>query len=264
MSHSSRHRRHPASILIALSALALGPADAADAPNAAAAPAVVTPAGGLDHCLPLPALDARQAALRSGGPLAPEAAPSKPALREELLKMRELDTQARAAASASARANGGRPEQDLVLQIFATDHENLIRFKEIIEQDGFPNVAAVGRDGVAAAFVLAQHADSDRDLQSLVLKQAQPLAARGEIAPQDLAQLTDRVRIGSGKPQVYGSQFRAVDGVNHPQPIEDAKKVDERRAKAGLIPLRDYGCIMQQAYGFPVDLTPHAQIVGAR
>jgi hypothetical protein len=232
--------------------------------HAQTGPAPASPPGGLSDCASLPALDARQAALRSTGPLAPESAPSKPELRTELLAMRDSDQQARAAASESARANGGRPEQNLVLQIFATDHENLLRFREIIEQDGFPNAAQVGRDGVAAAFILAQHADSDRDLQTRVLKLAQPLAVKGEIAPQDLAQLTDRVRIGEGKPQVYGSQFYPLGGINHPQPIENAGSVDTRRSKAGLIPLRDYGCIMQQAYGFPVDLKPHEQIVGTR
>lgn len=216
---------------------------------------------GLAGCASLDALNAKQAALRSAGPVAAEAAPSQPELRKELLAMRDRDVDARNAAAASARENGGRPDNELVLQIFATDHENLIRYKEIIDGNGFPTVAQVGRDGVAAAFLLAQHADSDRALQAKVLKQAQPLAAKGEIAPQDLAQLTDRVRIGEGRPQVYGSQFRAVDGINHPQPIEDAAKVDARRAKAGLLPLRDYGCIMQQAYGFPVDLVPHSKII---
>lgn len=219
------------------------------------------PGTGLAGCASIEALNAKQAALRSAGPVAPDPTPSKPELRTELLAMRDRDVDARNAAAASAREKGGRPDNELVLQIFATDHENLIRYKEIIDGSGFPTVAQVGRDGVAAAFLLAQHADSDRALQAKVLKQAQPLAAKGEIASQDLAQLTDRVRIGEGRPQVYGSQFRAVEGINHPQPIEDAAKVDSRRAKAGLLPLRDYGCIMQQAYGFPVDLVPHSKII---
>jgi hypothetical protein len=50
--------------------------------------------------------------------------------------------------------------------------------------------------------------------------------------------------------------------VNHPQPIEDLGGVDARRAKIGLLPLRDYGCILQQVYGIPVDLKPHGLIVG--
>lgn len=236
------------------------PAWSAPARSEASA-AVVAPAGGLQRCASIEVLNARQRALRSAGPLAADAAPSKPELRKELLMMRDRDLRARAAAAESARANNGRPEQDLVFAIFANDHENLVRLREIIDADGFPDLAQVGRDGVAAAFVLAQHADTDHELQARVLKLIQPLADRGEVAPQDLAQLTDRVRIATGQPQLYGSQFYPVGGVNQPQPIEMPAEVDQRRRKSGLIPLRDYGCIMQQAYGFPVDLTPHAQIV---
>ena len=219
-----------------------------------------TPAG-LTGCDTLEHLDARQKALRPAASPTSDAAPTKDALRRELLAMRDRDQAARLAASTSARANGGRPDQPLVIAIFDTDQENLARFREIVDHDGFPDVAAAGRDGVAAAFLLAQHADADREFQARMLALMEPLAAKGDVAPQDFAQLTDRVRIGAGQPQRYGSQFRAVGGVNHPQPIEDAAGVDLRRAKAGLLPLRDYGCIMQQAYGFPVDLTPHTQIV---
>lgn len=250
--------------LIAVFGLVLGlNATTAHAAGEATAAAVKAPPAGLADCPSLESLDARQKALRAdlAKTAAAEAEPANPALRAELVKMRDRDQGARAAASASARANGGRPDQALVFDIFQADQENLSRFREIVEAGGFPDAKTVGREGVAAAFILAQHADSDREFQAKALALMTPLAANHEVAPQDLALLTDRVRIGAGQPQLYGSQFRVVDSVNHPQPIEDAAGVDARRGQAGLLPLRDYGCIMQQAYGFPVDLQPHAQIV---
>ncbi|GAC1632112.1 MAG: hypothetical protein NVS9B10_26240 [Nevskia sp.] len=246
----------------ALAALVFGGASmAVPITTSAAAPVASGPTAGLGGCPSIEVLDARQKALRAATDTAAEPAPAKPALRTELIAMRDRDQNARLAASTSARANGGRPDQPLIVAIFDADQENLAHFHEIVDSDGFPDAAAVGRDGVNAAFLLAQHADSDREFQAHVLELMAPLAAKGDVAAQDFAQLTDRVRIGAGQPQLYGSQFRAVGGINHPQPIEDAANVDARRAQAGLLPLRDYGCIMQQAYGFPVDLTPNSQIV---
>ncbi len=254
---------NPAMHCSSIAALVLAALGLAASPSQAQQTPAPAPPGGLSDCASVDSLNARQLALRTNGngPLASDPAPSDPALRTELLALRDRDLEARGAASASAQANGGRPDQQLVLAIFAADSENINRLKEIVEAGGFPGVAKVGRDGVAAAFILTQHADRDREFQARVLTQMQPPAAKGEVSPQDLAQLTDRVRIGEGRPQLYGSQFRAVGSVNHPQPIENAAQVDQRRGQAGLLSLRDYGCIMQQVYGFPVDLAPHAAIV---
>jgi hypothetical protein len=62
----------------------------------------------------------------------------------------------------------------------------------------------------------------------------------GEASAADLAYLTDRVRVGENKEQVYGTQFRLVDGKWQPFPIEDEKNVDERRKEVGLSTLAEY------------------------
>lgn len=227
--------------------------------RAAAAPATA----GLANCAPVEQLTTRQTALRDqgNGPLA-QKSPTDAALHDELLKMKQADQEVRAALAQSAQATNGHPDNQVMVQVFLTDSENLNRLKEIVEAGGFPDTAKVGRDGVAAAWLIVQHADKDHDFQARMLERMKPLADRGELAPQDYAMLEDRVRIAQGHPQRYGSQFRALEGVNHPQPIEDLGGVDARRAKLGLLPLRDYGCILQQVYGIPVDLKPHGLIVG--
>jgi hypothetical protein len=52
--------------------------------------------------------------------------------------------------------------------------------------------------------------------------------------------LTDRVLVGEGKKQLYGTQLSTKDGKLTPQPIEDETNVDVRRKEAGLQPLAEY------------------------
>jgi Family of unknown function (DUF6624) len=73
--------------------------------------------------------------------------------------------------------------------------------------------------------------------------------AEGEVKPANIAYLEDRVRVGEGRPQLYGTQFYIDEaGIFGPQPIEDAGHVDERRQAVGLQPLSDYAHDMQQSY----------------
>jgi hypothetical protein len=62
----------------------------------------------------------------------------------------------------------------------------------------------------------------------------------GEARGQDLALLTDRVRLYEGKPQLYGTQVKNVNGKFIFAPIEDEPNVDKRRALYGLPPLSEY------------------------
>ena len=175
--------------------------------------------------------------------------------------MMEADQTARANAAASAKANGGRPDQPLILAIFQADQNNVSRMRELVEAGQFPDAAQVGRDGLRAAWLVAAHADRDPELQATLLGLLEPLAKRGDIVPQDFALLSDRVRIARGEPQRYGSQFRASGGINRPQPIDQPEGLETRRAEAGLLSLRDYGCLLQQYHGIPVDLTPNENVI---
>ncbi len=57
-----------------------------------------------------------------------------------------------------------------------------------------------------------------------------------------LALLEDRVALGEGRKQVYGSQigFDEPTGKMYVLPLEDPDHVDKRRATMGLGPLADY------------------------
>ena len=66
---------------------------------------------------------------------------------------------------------------------------------------------------VRAIWLVAVHADRDPELQRRLLDALEPMAARGDLSAQDVAQLADKIHVARGEPQRYGTQFRAVGGV---------------------------------------------------
>jgi GNAT superfamily N-acetyltransferase len=111
------------------------------------------------------------------------------------------------------------------------------RLREIVAEHGWPGVSLVGEEGADAAWLIAQHADRQLDLQRELLPLLAHAARIGEAKPSHLAYLTDRVRMNEGRPQVYGTQI--ADAAGTPWPIEDPDGVDERRRALGLGPLAD-------------------------
>ena len=247
------------SICTALLALSLA------AVPAAVLAAETLPPTGLKDCPPfetLRKLEADKIAARQLKPLATP--PAKPALHKELLAMMERDQNVRSNAAASAKANGGRPDQPFILAIFQADQENMSRMREILEEGPFLTAKDIGRDGIRAAWLIAVHAERDPELQGRLVKLLEPLAKSGDLVPQDFALLSDKISVANREPQRYGTQFRAVGGINHPQPIADLATLEARRAEAGMLSLREYGCLLQQFHGIPVDLTPLEPAAGAR
>ncbi len=128
------------------------------------------------------------------------------------------------------------------------DVENTQRMKEIIEQIGWPTRSKVGKYASESAWLLVQHADHDRAFQKMCLDLMKAQSA-GEVSPANIAYLEDRVRVGEGRPQLYGTQFYADEAGNiGPRPIEDPDHVDERRKAVGLQPLSEYAHDVEQSY----------------
>ncbi|MCI0663476.1 MAG: hypothetical protein L0220_20615 [Acidobacteria bacterium] len=161
-----------------------------------------------------------------------------PALRKELLDMQEADQQIRRELSRK-RASGALDASD-TQRAQSVDTANRTRLKQIIEQYGWPGKSLVGEDGASAAWLIVQHADRDRDFQKKCLTLLQEAVSKGEASKINLAYLTDRLLVAEGKPQIYGTQIRRVDGKPSPYPIEDEANVDKRRAELGMGTMADY------------------------
>lgn len=146
------------------------------------------------------------------------------ALHDELVAMSKRDQ--------AGRTGGEDPEGD---------QARTARLQQIIAAHGWPTIDLVGRDGADAAWVIAQHSDTDPAFQARALELITAAAEAGQASRGNVAYLSDRVAVGQGRPQTYGTQIGCgPDGPQPATPIADEATVDERRAAAGLEPLADY------------------------
>jgi membrane-associated protease RseP (regulator of RpoE activity) len=163
--------------------------------------------------------------------------PTKPELREELLKMREVDQGAR--NRLSNEMLGDDEQKKLIEEMTANDAANRERLQQIITEHGFPTVSMVGQDGADTAFLIVQHADRDAQWQASMLPVIEELSKKGEASKGSVAYLTDRVLRAQGKPQLYGTQYYQEEGPSGtpeyvPPVVEDPKNLDKRRRSMGL------------------------------
>ena len=108
----------------------------------------------------------------------------------------------------------------------------------VVAERGWPKKSDVGARAAVEFFILVQHADLPTQQAMLPLMEA--AVAEGEADGSELAYLADRVRMREGRPQLYGTQYRMVDGEPVFHTIEDETDVDARRAAVGLGTLELY------------------------
>jgi hypothetical protein len=131
----------------------------------------------------------------------------------------------------------------------AVDKANTQWLKDLVAKHGWPGKSLVGKDGAHNAWLLVQHADRDREFQKKCLELLKAAAAKDEVSKIDLAYLTDRVLVADNKKQLYGTQFKDVNGKWEPSPIEDEANVDKRRKEVGLGTMAEYRKMIEQMYG---------------
>lgn len=185
-----------------------------------------------------PLLQLLMAAILYAGTASVHAAdPTHAALRGELLQMEASDQEVRQLA---AKGDFSR---------WATvDDANRARLKQIVAEYGWPTVAMVGQDGATAAWLIAQHADSDKAFQREVLALMEPLVQQGQASGKDFAYLYDRTHY----PQRFGTQGSCVSRTEwQPFEIEDIARVDERRRAVGLSPLAQYADAIKEHCASP-------------
>lgn len=129
------------------------------------------------------------------------------------------------------------------------DHANTDWLKSKVAVAGWPTISAVGKPAANAAWLLAQHADSDPVFQLQVLRLMEPLAAKGEADKRDYAYLYDRVILKIAGKQRYATQFWCKDGAHQPQPLENEAEVDRLRSSMNLEPLETYRAQMREMFG---------------
>lgn len=126
----------------------------------------------------------------------------------------------------------------------SVDQKHTARLKEIVAAISWPTISKVGKEASHSAWLLVQHATAEPAFMQQCLNLMKN-AGEGDVAPDDIAYLEDRLLIMEGKPQLYGTQFRTIDGVTEPFPIEDPEHLDERRARVGLETYAEYEARMK-------------------
>lgn len=132
-------------------------------------------------------------------------------------------------------------EARLDRRLLDVDVDNAARLSPLLDRHGWTNISDFGAEADRAAWRVVQHADGQPELQARALLVLEGLAEVGETDPAHYAYLADRVAVGRGEPQPFGTQGRcAGQGQWVPHAVRDPEGVDSRRAAMGLPPMAEY------------------------
>jgi len=164
-----------------------------------------------------------------------EASYDKP-LQQELIQIFYDDQDIRHKFVEAERQYGyrSRVKDSLIQVMIKVDSINLVKIKNILDTKGWVGKDRVGEQASATFFLVIQH--SDLKTQQQYLPMMREAVKAGSASAANLALLEDRVALGEGRKQVYGSQICYDDkgGKYYVCPIEDPDNVDKRRAEVGL------------------------------
>lgn len=136
--------------------------------------------------------------------------------------------------------NDSKEMRDNWRTIKEKDSTNLIKIKSILDQYGWLGEDVVGQQGNSTLFLVIQH--SDQATQEKYLPMMREAVKNGKAEGSALALLEDRVALGQGKRQTYGSQVGrdTETQLHYVLPLEDPDNVDKRRSEVNLPPLAEY------------------------
>jgi hypothetical protein len=120
----------------------------------------------------------------------------------------------------------------------AVDRRHRPEIDRIHEQYGWLKASVAGKDAAHMFWLLVQHQDAE--LQRRLLPEMERATSEREASRADYALLYDRVMVGEGKLQRWGSQTKCVDGKAVLDPVEDPASLDDRRRALFMQPVEHY------------------------
>jgi hypothetical protein len=120
------------------------------------------------------------------------------------------------------------------------DSINILKIQAILDKYGWIGEDKIGEAANETLFYVVQHADLK--IQQKYLPMMREAVKKNNAKKKNLAYLEDRVRLGEGKKQLYGSQLLLDEktGEYYPESLEDPGNVDKRRAEMQLGPIAEY------------------------
>jgi len=119
----------------------------------------------------------------------------------------------------------------------AVDVRNTKYLKDVVSKYGWPYAKDFGRGAPKSAWLIAQHASSDRKFQWAVLRMLRKVPDSG-VSLKLMATMEDKLRVSEGRKQKYGTQFH-IDlktQVLIVPPIVNKKALEKLRAQMHLRP----------------------------
>jgi hypothetical protein len=163
-------------------------------------------------------------------------------LQKELLDIYSEDQDIRHLYIEASKKYGfeSAPVDSLGRLMEAKDEKNLKKIIAILDKYGWVGPDVVGGQANQTLFLVIQH--SNLSTQQKYLPMMREAVKNKKATGSSLALLEDRVALGEGRRQTYGSQIGTdnTSGKNYILPLDDPDNVDKRRAEVGLGPLADY------------------------
>lgn len=126
-------------------------------------------------------------------------------------------------------------------RIMLVDRQNTARLRPWLRRCGWPDSRSAGEATEGRVWVLVQHADQDRPFQQIAIGLLKRRVLQGGAPAIHLAYLEDRVAIGMGQAQRYGTQVEMKGACSiEPLPVDHPTLVDSRRKAVGMEPLATY------------------------
>ena len=154
----------------------------------------------------------------------PEYPPDISALREQLHAMVKEDQDARLAFDHARMQAADRKSRSEVLRIF--------------DRHGWITYSLAGKEASNNFWLLVQH--QTPEIQRRMLSALKKAAKAGDASMSNYVYLYDRVQIGLGKPQRWGTQVTCENGRPVLSPVDDLTAVERRRKELYMMPIGDY------------------------
>ena len=163
-------------------------------------------------------------------------------LKRELLKIWNEDQDIRQEWTEAWNKFGEvSPTLDSIIKIVRyKDSIHLAIVTKILDEKGWVGKDKIGSLANNTFFMVIQH--SDLKTQQKYLPMMRTAVKEGKTEARWLALLEDRVALGEGRKQIYGSQIYLNKKTNksYVAPLEAPDNVDKRRKEVGLDPLSHY------------------------
>lgn len=168
---------------------------------------------------------------------------SREAVERRLQEMFDLDQLIRFAVVPPPESEFDDGQRDAITQVVGNqmgevDQKHTEELQAFVGKHGWPKTSVYGQVAAQNAWLIAQHADQSPDFQQEALAEMKALGP--EVQARHVAYLADRVATKTGK-QLYGTQGKCVGkGKWEPNPVQDPKDLDKRRANIGLESMEEY------------------------